>query len=132
MADRTELTELLAIFLAVYLMAAGLGVMIERKSLASVVTDLQEHSILGHLAAVVAFFVGAAVVAIHNHWDSFLAGLVSLVGWAALIEGVLMLAVRRRFLAVFAPMMNSEPIIMAMGIVTSVGGLVLLVYLLAT
>lgn len=132
MANNPALTELLATFLAIYLLAAGLGVLIERKSLASVYTDLQEHSILGHLAGLVAFFVGAAVVAIHNQWGSFLAGLVSLVGWAALIEGVLMLAVRRRFLAVFAPMMNSEPLIVTMGFLTSVGGLVLLIYLLAT
>ena len=43
-----------------------------------------------------------------------------------------MLAIRRRFLGLFAPLLKSELLVTAMGIVTSVGGLILLVYLLAT
>jgi hypothetical protein len=42
--------------------------------------------------------LGAVMVAVHNLWTDPLAIVVSLVGWGALIEGVLMLAIRRPFL----------------------------------
>ena len=132
MADTTSVTELLATFLAVYFLAAGLGVLVERRSLGNMIGELQDRAMLGYLAGLIAFITGAAIVSVHNQWDSFVAGLVSLIGWVALIEGVLMLAVRRRFLSLFAPMVKSEMVVTAMGIATSVGGLVLLIYLLAT
>ncbi len=98
MIETLSTTQILAVFIGLYMVAAGIGLLTGRGSYATMIEELRDNTAFGFLTGAFAFALGAAMVAVHNLWTGPLAIVVSLVGWAALIEGVLILAIRRRFL----------------------------------
>lgn len=94
-------TELLATWMGLYMVAAGAGLLVDRNLYANVIGELRDGASLGYLAAIVVFVIGAAVVSLHNEWNGPWAVVVSLIGWGALIEGLALLAFRRAFLSAF-------------------------------
>ncbi|MGI9404574.1 MAG: hypothetical protein ACR2OF_08735 [Hyphomicrobium sp.] len=98
MIDTLSITQILAVFIGLYMVAAGVGLLTDKNAYATVIDDLRENQTLGYVTSVFVFVLGAAMVGIHNLWTGPLAVVVSLVSWGALIEGVLMLAIRRPFL----------------------------------
>ena len=98
MIETLSVTQILAVFIGLYMVAAGIGLLTGRGSYATVIDDLRDNTALGYVTSVFVFVLGAVMVAVHNLWTDPLAIVVSLVGWGALIEGVLMLAIRRPFL----------------------------------
>ena len=112
------LTQTIAIFLGLYMLSAGIGLLTDLKGYASVMDDFLEFIGLTYIAAVAAFFAGATLVAIHNIWSTPLEIIVSLVGWAALIEGVLMLAFRRPFFTIVGAMPLNEKFMKGYGVFT--------------
>ena len=80
------------------MVAAGIGLLNDRDSYATLIGDLSDYTALGYVTSVFVFVLGAVMVADHNLWTDPLAVVVSLIGWAVLIVGVLMLAIRRQFL----------------------------------
>ncbi len=95
-------TELLAALIGLYMLAGGAGMLSDRDVWSKVIREIAASPALGYVAGILAFAIGAAIVAVHNRWDTPLGIFVSLIGWAALIEGVLMLALRRPFIGFFA------------------------------
>ncbi|MGH1418188.1 MAG: hypothetical protein ACRBCJ_04960 [Hyphomicrobiaceae bacterium] len=127
MLDSFTTTQILAALLGLYFLAAGIGLLSDPDSIAEMMTEMVGQPMLGFLGAIVAFSIGGAVVAVHNNWDSLLAGIVSLIGWISLAEGVLMLALRKRFLGWFSGMAQSPGIVKGFGVATPVAGLALIV-----
>ena len=119
-------TQMLAALIGLYFVSAGTGLLVERQNMSTMFKELSSQSMLGYLGGIIAFSVGAVIVAIHNEWSGLLAGFVTLVGWMALGEGVLMLAFRRWFLGLFEGWLLSPTIVSIFGIGTVLGGLVLL------
>ena len=66
------------------------------------------------------------MVAVHNDWNGLLSGFISLIGWVALGEGVLLLAFRKWFLGLFDRLTLSMGFVTTMGIATMIAGVVLL------
>lgn len=98
MIETLSTTQILAVFIGLYMVAVAIGLLTDRGSYAAMIEELRDNTAFGFLTGAFAFVLGAAMVAVHNLWTGPLAIVVSLVGWAALIEGVLILAIRRRFL----------------------------------
>ncbi len=98
MIETLSVTQILAVFIGLYMVAAGIGCLTGRGSYATLIDELRDNTALGYVTGAFVFALGAAMVAVHNLWTGPLAIVVSLVGWGALIEGVLMLAIRRTFL----------------------------------
>jgi len=98
MIDVMTTTQVLALLIGLYMLSAGVGVLLDREGWAGVMTDLADQPALAFALAWVAFAIGAVIVAVHNDWSSPLAIVISLVGWAALIEGMALFAFRRAFL----------------------------------
>ena len=98
MIETLSTTQILAVFIGLYMVAVAIGLLTGRGSYATMIDELRDNTAFGFLTGAFAFALGAAMVAVHNLWTGPLAIVVSLVGWAALIEGVLILAIRRRFL----------------------------------
>ncbi len=132
MFETLTTTQTLAGLIGLYFLAAGIGLLLDRDGVMKMSEALFMQPIFGYLGGVMAFAIGGAIVAVHNDWSGFLAGFVSLVGWIALAEGVLMLACRKLFLGLFLPMAQSVGFVKAMGLGTIVAGLVLLWAGLAT
>ncbi|HAQ35944.1 MAG: hypothetical protein CMF74_10745 [Maricaulis sp.] len=111
-------TAVFAFFFGLYMVSGGVGLLLDPKLYENIPEELRASSIIGYLTAVVVFAIGAMTVALHNDWTNWLAILVSLVGWAALIEGVLMLAVRRSFVAMVAKFPMTPVLLRSFGVFT--------------
>lgn len=122
-----DVTHTLAGLIGLYFAAAGIGLLVDRKFFAEAIRELSGQPMLAYLGGILAFAIGGTIVGVHNNWNSLLAGFVSLVGWIALAEGVLLLACRKRFLELFTRVALSPGLITAFGGGTLALGLALLV-----
>ena len=126
MIESLSTTQILAVFIGLYLAAAGVGLLTDRDSYATLIDDYRENTALGYVTGAFVFVLGAAMVGIHNLWTGPLAVVVSLVSWGALIEGVLMLAIRRPFLGLAKVIPSTAATMVPLGIAAIVFGAVLL------
>ncbi len=126
MFDSLTLTQGLAALIGLYFLAAGIGLLRERECLGPMFQELKAQPMLGYLAAMVAFSIGGAMVALHNDWSTWLSSFVSLIGWAALLEGTLLLAARTWYLGLFEGLLTSDGFLKAISVATIAGGIVLL------
>ena len=101
MLGELSLTEFLALAFGLYMIAAGIGLLSEGDNYNQILAEFKDNAALGYIAGIMAFALGVVIVRLHNDWSSVMAGVVSLIGWAALVEGVLMLAFRRQFIEFF-------------------------------
>ncbi len=98
MIETLSVTQILAVSLGLYIVAAGIGLLTERNSYATMIDELRENTALGFLTGAFVLALGAAMVAVHNLWTGPLAIVVSILAWWTLVKGVLLLAIRRPFL----------------------------------
>jgi hypothetical protein len=126
MIETLSVTQILAVFIGLYMVAAGIGFLTGRGSYATLIDELRDNTALGYVTGAFVFALGAAMVAVHNLWTGPLAIVVSLVGWGALIEGILMLAIRRRFLGLVKVVPFTPATMVPYGITAIVLGVVLL------
>ena len=125
MIETLSVTQILAVFIGLYMVAAGIGFLTGRGSYATLIDELRDNTALGYVTGAFVFALGAAMVAVHNLWTGPLAIVVSLVGWGALIEGVLMLAIRRPFLGLVKVVPFTPATMVPFGIAAIVLGAVL-------
>jgi hypothetical protein len=125
MIETLSTTQILAVFIGLYMVAAGIGFLTGRGSYATLIDELRDNTALGYVTGAFVFALGAAMVAVHNLWTGPLAIVVSLVGWGALIEGVLMLAIRRTFLGLVKVVPLTPATLVPCGIAAIVLGAVL-------
>jgi len=124
-------TEVIAALIGLYMLAGGVGMLAERDVSSKVIKEFAASPALCYLAGIVAFAIGAAIAATHNRWGTPLEVIVSLIGWATLVEGVLMLAVRRPFIGFFARLALSESMLRIFaGLTVAFGGVLLYAALL--
>ena len=90
-ADAT-LTETLARFFGLYMLAAGIGVALNSDNMLKIVEEMRQSAFAFYLGGLIAFAIGAVIVSVHNDFSGPLAIFISLIGWVALAEGVIMLA----------------------------------------
>jgi uncharacterized protein YjeT (DUF2065 family) len=102
----TVLTLHLAVLIGLYLVAAGIGGLTGHARWDELVAEIERSPGLLYLLGAFAFAVGALVVMIHNRWTDPLAMIVSLIGWAALTEGLVLLAYPPAWLAIARPMLR--------------------------
>ena len=125
MIETLSTTQILAVFIGLYMVAAGIGFLTGRGSYATLIDELRDNTALGYVTGAFVFALGAAMVAVHNLWTGPLAIVVSLVGWGALVEGVLMLAIRRTFLGLVKVVPLTPATLVPCGIAAIVLGAVL-------
>ena len=102
MAASLGMTNLLALFIGLYLVAGGVALIREPDFYRQALVGLRDDAVAGFVTGLVAFVIGAVIVSLHNTWDTVLAAFVSLIGWVALGEGLALIAVRRDFLELAA------------------------------
>lgn len=119
-------TELLARIYGLYMLAGGIGLLIDPKAYSGVMQEFRDNGALGYLAGIMAFLAGAVTLALHDSWDGWPAILITLIGWASLIEGLLMLAFRRGFFAAISWIPTEGMVLRVFGAGTGIFGLALL------
>ena len=125
MAAEIGLTETLALLFALYFLAAGSALAAQPQIARRMLSQLAGQSALCYLAGILVLAIGGAVVGLHHRFDSLLAGFVTLIGWVALIEGLLLIALQERFVGWFSAMNWPIWLYRALGIATVLFGLVL-------
>lgn len=85
-------TDTLAWIFGLYMLATGIGVMVQRDVFAEILDELKMSRLLTMITGILAYAVGAVTIALHNDWSSWLAVIVTLFGWAALVKGLIYLA----------------------------------------
>ncbi len=122
MFSSLNLTDYLAFMFGLYLVVAGIGLLLDGDEYQSMLDEFYENPALGYIGAILVFALGVVVVRLHNDWSSFTASLVSFVGWAMLAEGFLLLAVRRQFLGFFAKLNLSSKVYNLFGLFAVIAG----------
>ncbi len=75
------------------LLAVGLGFFISRKYYVKLYKDIQNEPLAMVAFGVLSMVIGITQIGVHNVWGSFAEGLMSFLGWATLVKGVIMLVV---------------------------------------
>ena len=92
--------------------ALPICLVVDWKSFKTILDELGNYALAGFLTGIVTFTLGALIVTLHNDWSNVLSSMVTLIGWGALIEGLLLLAFRRRFVSLFSGFpINAKPMI---------------------
>ena len=125
MIETFSVTQILAVFIGLYWVAAGVGLLHSHKNFATMIEEYRENTALGFLAGAFTFALGAAMVAVHNIWTGPLAIVVSLLAWLTLIKGALLLAFRRPYLDLMKGLSFTEATVTPYGIAIIVLGAIL-------
>jgi hypothetical protein len=89
----TVLTLSLATAIGVYMIAGGLsGFLLGRERWAKILEEFRSNAGITYMSGVFVFVLGVAIILAHNIWTDPLAVVVSLFGWAAAVEGIILIA----------------------------------------
>ncbi|NNE39635.1 MAG: hypothetical protein HKN14_01815 [Marinicaulis sp.] len=118
------LTLSLAKVFGAYMIAGGLSHFMQRNLWADLLENFRAQPGVTFLAGIVTFTIGSTIVMAHNIWTDPLAGFISLVGWVALIEGLIIIAWPKPLIA-FSKSLMKPAFINAFAVLTILGGVVL-------
>jgi len=84
-----DLSTVVAKVFGIYLIVSGLFLLMRGKTLPLLVKDFFEHRAVVFLAGAILVFFGGVLVMRHNLWDGSWRTWVTVLGWLALIKGVM-------------------------------------------
>lgn len=88
----TVLTLYLAKAIGLYMIAGGLSGLIAHGRWQTWMADFGPESALTYVTGAFAFVVGVTLIIVHNDWTNLLAIIVTIIGFAAAIEGLILIA----------------------------------------
>jgi hypothetical protein len=88
-----ELSILIARILSVVYLSAALGALVSPGHYRRISDDIFNNAGLSYLAGFVAVIIGFLIIHYHNFWVGNWTVLITIVGWLALIKGILIIAV---------------------------------------
>ncbi len=94
----TPLTLFLAKAIGGYMVLAGLSGLTSPHRWEKLLEDMRTSTALTYVTGVLVFALGAVMVYVHTFWTDPLAIVISVIAWAALIEGALFIAIPEIFL----------------------------------
>lgn len=121
-----DMTLILAQVLGGYLLVIGAAMLIDRTLIARLLARLTEDIGLTVTMGLIALVIGLVIAATHTRWDTPLAIIVTLIGWAAIAEGALILWLQNRFMGFFAPWFARPVVSLVWGLAALVFGAALL------
>lgn len=83
---------LLAKFIAVYYLAAGIGMLLQPKAFKKLIEDYTKSVGLVFVSGIVGLTIGLLMVTYHNIWVKDWTVLVTIIGWIAVAKGLLFTA----------------------------------------
>lgn len=86
------LTLSLAKAFGVYMIAGGLSGLIARPRWTTVLEEFRADAGVTYIGGIFVFVLGTTIILVHNIWSDPLAGFISLFGWVAAIEGLVLIA----------------------------------------
>jgi hypothetical protein len=90
--DTASTTEFFFRVFGLYFVAAGLGIMTNLVNVEKMLAEIQDSPMIRFMAGILAFISGVVILSMHNDWSTWQASFVTVFGWAALIKGLLIMA----------------------------------------
>lgn len=118
-------TIVLAQILGLVITISGLSLLTNKKTLAALVGEITHDKGFLWVYGFAALILGAVLIALNNLWGSGLESLVSVIGWLALLKGIMIL-IFPKSTASFYRKLNKEGFFALGGLVAFLVGLVLL------
>jgi uncharacterized protein YjeT (DUF2065 family) len=131
MAASIGVTNTIAALYGLYLVAAGIGLARDPGLANRIMRVLLDEPAISYLTGILALALGGTIVAVHNQWTGVVPVIVSLLGWAVLLEGVLMLAMPGAFIRFFARLNFTDAFVRAASLAAILCGAILLYVALA-
>lgn len=131
MASALGTTDYLALLFGIYMIAAAAGMLRRPQMVDAIMRGLKDNDLLAFILGIFILAVGGAIVGVHNRWDTPLEFVVSLIGWAALVEGFLMLLAHDLYIGVFAGISWSHRLVRIISVLCILGGVALVAAALA-
>jgi hypothetical protein len=120
------LTYFLAELMGLFCLVFGLSVITQKKVFVEVVREIENNRPYLYLLGLISLVLGLLVVLTHNIWTgSFLALVVTLIGWAMLIRGIFALFVSHHDIVKFIRFAKIEKFHWLYGFIVLVIGLYL-------
>ena len=117
-----NLTLFLVQIIGIYALISGLSGLLYPARLQKAMNEMQKSYVLPYFDGGFALIAGLFIVLIHNVWVGGPASLVSLIGWLAVIEGVVMLLLPQKTIASIAEKFSSKNFALAMSILSLIVG----------
>ena len=85
-----DFSLLLAQVIGLYLMLEGVVILTQRKFIMNVVVDMSNHKAMTYGFGAMMTILGLLIVLNHNVWESTWRVIPTLIGWAMLVKGVML------------------------------------------
>lgn len=127
-----HLTLSLAIAFGTYMLAAGIGGLMNRQRWIGILDELRASTALSFITGLMTFVLGIVIILSHNYWGDPLAIFISLIGWIAALKGLLFVVDPRPAFSLADEMLKPPILNTYLFIVIGVGGLLVLAGLTGT
>jgi len=84
-----DTTLFLAQAIGIYALVMGVALVVRNKEMSRLINSFFDNEAMSFLAGFMTLVVGLLIVLNHNVWESGVAWIITLAGWAALVKGVL-------------------------------------------
>jgi len=82
-----DLTMFLAQVMGIYLVVVGLSLVLYPKRTSRAIHEIADDYAVPFLGGALALIIGLLIVLTHNVWNDLTSGIVSFMGWAAIVKG---------------------------------------------
>lgn len=116
MTTAIPLTLHLAVLIGLYDLAAGLAGLTGAIRWEALLDEFEKSPALTFVTGFMAFVIGGVLTLAHNIWTDPIAIIVSLIGWVALIEGLLIMVIPRPLLGLSRSLVTNQRAVSAFAI----------------
>ena len=99
--------QIFQVFSLVYI-AVGIGILINHPFYKKLFEDFIEHTSILYIGGIMALVLGYLIVTFHNTWTKDLSVIITIVGWLALVKGILILIRPNLMIALTKAIMKSK------------------------
>jgi len=105
----------LALLFGTYIIAVSIPMIVNQKRLVSMMEEFIESPPLIFLTGVLVLIGGTSVICFHNMWTADWRSLITLFGWIAALEGVLMIMIPGPLIKLAKSILSKSPLISVLG-----------------
>lgn len=103
--------------------AVGIGILINPDFYKKLFEDFIEHASVMYLGGIMALAIGYLILAFHNTWTKDFSVIITIVGWLALIKGIVILIRPKIIIALSKAIAKNESVLKIEAIVVIILGL---------
>ena len=114
--------QIFQVFSLAYL-AIGVGILVNPGFYKKLYEDFVENASIMYLGGASALVIGYLIVAFHNTWTNDLSVIITIIGWAALIKGIIILILPKVMIALTRAIAKNESFLKIQGVAVIIIGL---------